>query len=133
MFDEQFGEALAQSDKALIEAERLALVGAVADLLVTKGIALSSGGRLREGLALLEGAERLADSIGHTTTTTRAIVNLTANLPAVDPRAAVEVGRKGAEISRRLGQRHTLAILTGNCAEAAIPTGEFGWTLRRVG
>ncbi len=128
-FSEQFEPALERVDRALAEAERLGMVGTIADLLVTKGIALSSAGRVREGIALLEGAERLADSIGQTPTVTRAIVNLTANLPAVDPYAAVEAGRRGAELSKRLGLRHTFAIVAGNSAEAAVPTGEFGWTL----
>jgi hypothetical protein len=57
------------------------------------------------------------------------VVNLTAHLQPADPHAAVETGRRGADLARRLGLRHTQAIMAGNSAEAAIPTGDFGWTL----
>jgi class 3 adenylate cyclase/tetratricopeptide (TPR) repeat protein len=128
-FDDRAEAALERADRALTVGERLGMVGTVADVLVTKGIALANMGRLREGIALLEGAEHLAESIGQNTTVSRAIVNLSAHLPLVDPHAALEVGRRGADLSRRLGLRHTMAIVTGNCVEAAVPIGDFGWTL----
>jgi tetratricopeptide (TPR) repeat protein len=132
MFDEQYAEAIEWCDRALVEAERQGLLPEIAYVLATKGIAFASVGRLREGIGLLEASERLATAIGQTLIAIRAQVNLTATLPSVDPRAAFEVGRKGAESCRRLGLRHQLTILAGNSAEAAIPTGEFSWTLSTI-
>ncbi len=132
MFNEQMSEAIASCDRALVDAERLGLLPEIAALLSTKGQSLASVGRMREGIGLLEASERLALSIGQTLTALRAEVNLTATLPLVDPRAAVEVGRKAAETCRRVGLRHILTLLTGNSAEAAIPTGDFSWTLDTI-
>ena len=127
MFAEQYAPAIEWCDRALVEAERLGLLPEIADLLATKGIALASVGRLREGIGILEAAERLALAIGQIHTAVRAQINLTATLPTVDARAALEVGRKAAETCRHLGLRHALVILTGNSAEAAIPTGDLAW------
>jgi len=129
MFGDAYPAAVEWADRSLVPAERLGLIAEIADVLVTKGLALGSMGRLREGVGLLETGERLATSAGLTATSVRAQINLVAVLPAIDPRAAVQVARQGAEVARRLGMRHALVVFMGNGAEAAIATGDVGWAL----
>ena len=83
MFDEDYEAALESSDRGLIDAERLGLLPDVAELLVTKGVALGHMGRLREGVGLMEAGERLALSTGRILTAVRAEINLTTVLPLI--------------------------------------------------
>jgi tetratricopeptide (TPR) repeat protein len=132
MFADQTQLSLQAIERALIEAESLGLIHEIADALVTKGVLFTNLGRIREAIGLLETGDRLAKTIGNVTIQTRAAVNLTATLTAIDPRAAVEVAQQASETSRRLGLRHSMVILVGNGGEAAVVTGDVSWAMPAI-
>ena len=132
MFNEESALAIEWSDRTLVVAERRGLIPEMASALITKGISLANVGRVREGLGLLETGERLAESAGLAQIVIRAKINRAGLLPAIDPRAGVEVARVGYDQARRLGLRHAAVIIAGNGAEAALPTGEWAWPLRAI-
>ena len=68
--------AVATADRALAIAERLDLVDIVADVLVTRGTALTSIGRAYEGIGCLEAGLRLAERHGLLSTEIRARTNM---------------------------------------------------------
>ncbi|MBA3852388.1 MAG: hypothetical protein H0X59_08505 [Chloroflexi bacterium] len=132
MLNEDVDQAVRTADRALIMAERRDLLPIVADLLITKGASLSSLGRLREGVGLLEAGHRLAEGAGLVGTSLRAMVNLSGVLPAIDPRAALSLGRTGFESARRLGQRGTALIILSNSAEVALMAGDPDWAIKEI-
>ena len=123
-------------DRALMEAERLGLLPEIADLLATKGIALASIGRLREGIGVIEIGERIASAHDLTVTLVRALNNRSAMLRDIDRRGAAEAARDGLALARRIGSRPGMySCLTGvgdyelaclGDADAALATFESG-------
>jgi hypothetical protein len=132
MFNEEPALAVEWSDRTLVVAERRGLLPEMASALITKGICMANVGRVREGIGLLEVGERLAESAGLAQTVIRAKINRAGLLPAIDPRAGLELARQGYEQARRLGLRHALVILVGNGSEAALPTGDWTWARRAI-
>ena len=132
MFNEEPARAIEWSDRTLVVAERRGLLPEMSAALITKGICLANVGRVREGLGLLEVGERLAESAGLGQLVIRAKINRAGLLPAIDPRAGLEVARQGYEQGRRLGLRHALVVLVGNGAEAALPTGDWTWARKAI-
>ena len=127
MFNEEPANSLEWSDRTLVTAERLSDLAVIADVLVTKGIVLGNLGRIREGIGLMEVALRLAEANDLSATVIRARLNLAAQLPTIDPRAALEVARQGWDDARRAGVRFAMAILMQNALESAIPMGGSQW------
>ena len=113
-------------DRALPMAEQLDVVFVIADLLITRGTALASFGRVREGVAELQGALLLADSYGLTQAALRARVNLTASLPSEDPGQALRIGLEGIELATRTGYRDLIPVLASNTMLLAMRQGDFG-------
>src|SRR5450759_838568 len=95
-----FAAAVATADRALAIAERLDRVDIVADVLVTRGVALTSVGRAYEGIGCLETGLRLAERHGLLATEIRARTNMGGPLTDRDPRAAFEVSRVGLDQER---------------------------------
>jgi tetratricopeptide (TPR) repeat protein len=124
---EDYGTAIRQADLALVDAERAGDLELITDLLITKGSALSTDGRWREGVALLEAAYRLALRQGLGWPAARAANNLAATLIDSDPAASVSIGREGVELSRRYGFRALHIGTLMNATEAAIQTGDRTW------
>ncbi len=124
-FHEEIERANALVDLVLARAERLDLVDLVADLLVTRGVGLAQVGRAYEGLGTLEAGRRLSEERGLVATARRAEINITGVLGFRDPRAAVEMGRRGLEEARRLGLRAQAGVLAGNTVEACRRTGDW--------
>jgi class 3 adenylate cyclase/tetratricopeptide (TPR) repeat protein len=121
----EFEPAVEWCDTALPLAERLDMLFEIADLLVTRATALTYGGRVREGIAELQGALLLAESYGLAATALRARVNLSGSLGAEDPNDALRVGQAGLEDSRRTGNRDVLTVLSANVAGMAMHQGRF--------
>jgi tetratricopeptide (TPR) repeat protein len=118
------------ADPALRTAEHLDLIPIVADLLVTKGSALTGDGRSTEGLALLRVGQELAEKHGLAYTLLRAVSNRAAMESSRDPKAALEIARAGLVAARRLGRQD--AVVTENAAWAAVRVGEWAWGLHLV-
>ncbi|HEX7398310.1 MAG TPA: hypothetical protein VF302_00980, partial [Candidatus Limnocylindrales bacterium] len=110
-------------DSVLEAAEHADLTAILADALVTRGTALTSVGRLREGVGVIEIGERLAAAAGLTGTVLRAINNRVAFLADLDPRGNLQTAREGQALARRIGDRPT-----------SIQFGGFlGWGLWHAG
>ena len=110
------------------------MIREIADAMITKGIAYArTGPDARRGRAAARPREGLAASAGLTATVLRAQINLTAQLPTIDPRGGRQSGRGGLrDGSTASAIGHGLAILVGNGAEAALPTGDYAWATRAV-
>ena len=127
-----FAAAVATADHALAIAERLDLVGIVADVIITRGAALASLGRTYEGIGCLETGLRLAQRHGLLGIEIRARINMSGPLTDHDPRAAFEVSRAGLELARRFGNRMGVSMLIGNASIGAIETGEWDWARTEI-
>ncbi len=125
-----FEAAVATADRALAIAERLDRVDLVADVLVTRGVALTSMGRDYEGIGCLESGLRLAERHGLLGIELRARTNLGGPLTDRDPRAAFEISRVGLENARRFGHRMGISFLAANTSAAAFECGE--WDVARA-
>jgi tetratricopeptide (TPR) repeat protein len=101
----KLAEAAATAERALVSAERLEMIPEITHALITRGASLGSLGRLREGLALLQGALELA--IEHDLP--QAELRARANLGSVAYRdryqMVAEVVPPALEKSRRIGDR----------------------------
>ncbi len=120
-----FAAAVATADRALAIAERVDRVDLVADVLVTRGTALTSMGRAYEGVGCLETGLRLAERRGLLGTEIRARTNLGGPLTDSDPRAALDVSRVGLELARRFGHRMGVSLLVVNASTGAFESGEW--------
>lgn len=125
--EDRFEEGLVAVDRGLAIAERLELIETTIGGLVTKGGILHKLGRPVEGVALVEGARRLAVEHGHPGWEIRALVSLALSVGIADPRAAFDLAIKAIEQSRRIGRRDTELLLIGNAGEDAIRTGDWDW------
>jgi len=120
--------SLEVAERFLPRAERFDLFEELADLLITKGSALDWQGRSVEGAALIRAAQEIAEARGLSSgILLRAIGNRVGLLMLVRPREAVEVGRAGIDLARRLGQRQFLSYLVTNTALAASFIDEWDW------
>ena len=106
---------------AELGAENLVL----ADGLVTKGTALSSLGRFREGGALIEAGRQLAEANGFHAVHARAVNNALVVLADSDVTQAYEVANAGVVLARRLGQVNFLHTWIGASAGAGLRLGEW--------
>jgi len=115
--------AIAAADRALEAAERLDLVGIVADVLITRGTALGNIGRTYEGRGALRTGIELADERGLVTTALRGRLNLGVQAP--DPAAAFEAADAALEIARRFGLGGYVSTLVNNLATPAFELGRW--------
>jgi class 3 adenylate cyclase/tetratricopeptide (TPR) repeat protein len=125
--------AVSTADRALAIAEHLDRVDLVADVLVTRGVALTNVGRAYEGIGCLETGLRLAQRHGLLATEIRARTNMGGPLTDRDPRAAFEVSRVGLELARRFGHRQGVSMLVVNASIGSIETGEWDWARAELG
>jgi class 3 adenylate cyclase/tetratricopeptide (TPR) repeat protein/ribosomal protein L40E len=115
--------AIEVADPALDMAEHLNLIAIVADTFVTKGGALAGSGRILEGLALMRAGQEVAERHGLVEATIRAYGNQPQYQVLVDPAAALETGRAGLAVARRLGAVNP--VIVGNLITAALRVGEW--------
>jgi tetratricopeptide (TPR) repeat protein len=113
------------ADRALAMAERLDRPALVADLLVTRGTALSSSGRRLEGLGAIEAGCRLAQSEGLLGVEGRALLNVSGPLSERDPQAMLVASRRALELGRQIGDRQGVSMAANNLAESARFTGDW--------
>jgi class 3 adenylate cyclase/tetratricopeptide (TPR) repeat protein len=125
MLREDDARAIEIVERVLEAAEHADLVPILADALVTKGSALSAGGRLREGLAVTEAGERLARANGLTSTVLRGLNNRLASQWLIDPRACVDDAREGLALARRIGDRSWIFALLEKLGHALWLTGDW--------
>jgi class 3 adenylate cyclase/tetratricopeptide (TPR) repeat protein len=112
---DQNERALEVAERVLAAAERDDLTAILADVLVTKGTALTNIGRTREGIGVIEIGERLARAIGLSRTELRGLINRIVTSSDFDPRAAREAALDGLALARRIGDRQwMLQFLTGS-------------------
>jgi class 3 adenylate cyclase/predicted ATPase len=125
LIQEDFGVAIAVADRALAMAERLDLPALVADVLITRGTALSSSGRGLEGLGAIEAGRRLAQAEGLLNVECRALLNMSGPLADRDPRAMLEASSRALELARQIGDRAGVSMATNNMAESARQIGDW--------
>jgi hypothetical protein len=119
--------SIAVADRALRAAEHSGRSELVADLLVTKGTALTFARQTREGLALITAGRELSESLGVHDVTLRALINQTTGLEWFAPRQAFDDCLVGLGLARRVGQRGSMLTLTLNAAGLAMRLGEWDW------
>ena len=117
--------AIAISDRTLAMAEPLDLPFVVADVLVTRGTALSSSGRPLEGIGTIEAGRKVAEDIGDAYTEARALLNMGGPLSDYDLVEMFDASRKALEIARRIGERWGTALSATNMAMAATATEQW--------
>jgi class 3 adenylate cyclase/tetratricopeptide (TPR) repeat protein len=105
MLQEHSSQAIAVAERVLAAAEHRDLLAPLADALITKGTALTSLGRGREGAGVILIGEQLAREAGLPTTLLRAVNNRLLSLELVDPAGGLEAAREGLTLARRLGHR----------------------------
>jgi class 3 adenylate cyclase/tetratricopeptide (TPR) repeat protein len=120
MLRDEWEDAVRWADLALVDAERGDALDLVAHALITKGAALASTGRWREGTGLMDVGRRLAEEHGLWIAYLRAIANLTSTLGETDPRAGVAAGRSGWEIAKRHGYERLAITVLGNTLELSL-------------
>jgi class 3 adenylate cyclase/tetratricopeptide (TPR) repeat protein len=128
---EQNDLAVEWADRALAGAERLDMLPAIAEGMITKATAMGSVGRMRESEALLKGVLDFADENDLPASQMRARLNLSNWMWTTDPRRGLMVARDGIEIARRLGDRPWYVLLTNNAIACATRTGDWDWALER--
>src|SRR5439155_23565936 len=125
MLHDEHGPSIVAADRALEAAAPLDLVGVIADVLVTKGTALTDTAQVRQGVALLHGALELARAKGLVSTEFRAINNLVNGLLVDDPPAALLLLDGGRERARTLGHREWELALVRLGAVMRIDAGRW--------
>jgi class 3 adenylate cyclase/tetratricopeptide (TPR) repeat protein len=120
-------DAIRTVDDILPTAERLELARETIELLVTRGPALASTGRLREAIVTLTGAVAACSSYGLVDVGLRARVNLSYAAAGEDPELAYRVAREGLELTLRFGMRGYAFYMLGNAAELAMRVGDWDW------
>ncbi len=117
--------AVEVADRVLEFAEHLDLVDILADTLLTKGSALASLGRLREGIGIIRVAEEIAAERGLHDILLGALISRGFFLGEVDVRAALDVNREGLVLSRRLGQRARTLMFVNNIGYTSFLVGDW--------
>ena len=128
-----FDRALAAADRVLPAAERANMGSLVADLLVTKGTAMTMAGRGREGLALIQAGGSIAESQGATGVAVRSLINQSGQLGWFSPREVLRGSQRGLAEARRIGHRAFMLTLLANGAETAVFLGEWEWAESELG
>ena len=129
MLREDNARAMEIVEPVLEAAEHLDLVPILADALVTKGTALTSMGRLREGVAVIEAGERLARANGLVATAMRGVNNRFVSQKYIDPRACLDDVREGLVLARRTGDRQWVLTLLEKFGHALFLIGEWDTAL----
>ncbi len=127
------GLAIAASDRVLPAAERANNGALVADLLITKGTAMSMAGRRREGLALIRAGGDLGESLGASSVVIRSLINQASALEWFSPRDVLSGTQRGLTEAKRIGSRAQMIVLVANGFESAIMTGDWEWAASEIG
>jgi len=128
----QYERAVTAADDAAAVADRGDMAPLLAWSLLAKGTGYGSTGRLREGIALVRGAEELARSQGLNEVLTSALLVLGFHLGEIDQAAALEAYREGLAIARRLGNRPRARLLINNIGYTAFIAGDWDFALAEL-
>ena len=123
IFHEEHRRSIAVADRALEAGERLDLPEIVSDVLITRGTALCTMGRLYEGTGALRAGIDLAEERGLVTTALRGRLNLGVKLD--DPRASYDATSAALDSARRYGLRAMIRMLVVNLAGASLQICEW--------
>ena len=99
--------------------------GELSRLFSTRGIYFAFTNRRPEAAAYLRESARLADQAGDSLRLGLALLNLADTLTPTDPGVAAETARAAAGHARRAGDRDSLALATGNLAQALLMLGDW--------
>ena len=132
LLDGGLSEAIEWSDRALQDAERLALPTVVAGALATKGAALLEAGRTAEGIGLLRASLALAEQHSLVIPALRARNSIAIGLATDDPREAFEIADVGLATALRLGLRDVAIRLASNWASVGLEVGEWDRVVQTV-
>ncbi len=124
MFRNDPRAALVWIERGLDAAARIDEVGAIAELLITRAWALSALGRMREAMAVLDGAIAMSREHGLVAAEIRARNNLATFLGNYEPRRSLEVIEPAVELAERIGHRSWIAKL-GFRSFVAFEAGEW--------
>ncbi len=131
-FRDENRRAIEVADRVLEVAEHLDLVEILADTLLTKGSALASLGRLREGIGILRVGEEIARERGFHAILLGALIKRGFYLGEVDLQAALEVYREGLALGRRLGQRARTIMFINNVGYTGYLVGDWDAALAEL-
>ncbi len=124
--------AIQISEQVLERAEPLDELQIIADTLVTRGSALVTVLRWREGIAALDGGRKLAETHGFNNTILRAINNSLGLRLLFDPQATYRATLEGLALARRLGQSGWVSGMSGIMAFGAHRTGDWDAAIDEV-
>jgi class 3 adenylate cyclase/tetratricopeptide (TPR) repeat protein len=133
--DEQEGSvarAAQLAERVLEFAERKQMLSVLATALITRGTAIGSLGRKREGLALINAGGELAREEGLQRQQLGALLLGGLLLMDLDYTAAFEAFREGLGLARRYGRRSMLLTFVGNMGYSAFLTGEWETALQEL-
>jgi class 3 adenylate cyclase/tetratricopeptide (TPR) repeat protein len=120
------GEAAARvAERAIVEGERLGMIRAVIDAIITRGSAVGWEGRIREATALLRGAVALADDHDLPDKAIRALNNLGVALQWDNQIAVHDVADELLARVRRFGDSAWLFRAVGDRADGMIGYGKL--------
>jgi class 3 adenylate cyclase/tetratricopeptide (TPR) repeat protein len=117
--------AIEMVDRALEAAEHGDLVPLLADMLVTKGSALTGLGRLREGIGVIETGESLARSAGLVGTLLRGLNNRAIPQGEMDPVATLAAVEEGLALARRVGLRQWVLAFSASVGFGNFRVGDW--------
>jgi class 3 adenylate cyclase len=123
----EWDSAIAAADRVLPAAEHADMGTVVADMLVTKGTALTMAGRTHEGLALINSGRTIGESLDAHTVTLRAAMNQAQAMEWISPRTSFEASRAGLTLARRVGHRGFVMNALFNSVQTGIQLGEWPW------
>ena len=132
LYRDENRRAVEVADRVLEVAEHLDLVENLAETLQTKGGALASLGRLREGIGIIRVAEEIARERGFPDVLLGTLNSRGFYLGEIDLRAALEVYRDGLLLARRLGQRARMLGFINNIGYTGFLVGDWDASLAEL-
>ena len=131
-WDEEPRRAIEVAERVLDAAEHRDLVAILARALRTKGDALGSLGRLREGIAVIRAGEELARDNGLHTIQLRALRSRGYWQLEIDQTAALDSMREGLALSRRVGDRDAMLRFINNFGYTSFLAGDWDGALAEL-
>jgi class 3 adenylate cyclase len=125
MLRNQFEDAIAAADRALVLGARLPTPETVVEALITKGTSLHPVGRVVESQAVMRGAITMADRAGLVVASLRARNNLHVPATLVDLEEAQRISRDGYEMAKRYGHRPFAFQFLYNLLELGLKQGDW--------
>jgi len=132
MMKNQFRRALEVVESVLETAEPRDLMHVVVRALIIKGSALGSLGRKREGIALIEAAERIAREHNFSDELLGALIVGGFHKGDTDLQGALASNRDGLALARRLGHRGRLLAFINNLGYTGFIAGDWDEALAEM-